>query len=295
MILVGYISKRMGILKSEDVKPLNKIIINIALPSLVFIGLYVADLSDIQNLFSLTLLGLVAGVATGLITFLILTYKKIPWSKKWSLIFPVMMGQTAFLGYPIVIGIWGIENLTLAIIYDISTYIIFASLNTILIIQSNNGLNQKNVINAIKKVIYLPVLWAIFLGITLNLSHINIGPIITNIVHYFADGTVLLVMILTGLSLDPGGIRKNFKIVTLISIFQLVLLPFIVFVCGSVMGLHDLKLWISIVEATMPCAIIALALSVDHDLDYGITSDCIVMSTIFSFVTIPILLSIRAL
>jgi auxin efflux carrier (AEC) len=301
MILVGYISKRIGILKSEDVKPLNKIVVNIALPSLVFVGLYHANLSHISSMFSLTLLGLVACFATGTITFLILTYKKIPWSKKWSLMLPVMMGQTAFLGYPIVKGIWGDQGLALAVIYDISTYTIFAVLNTILTIQthrgsnqktiqSNDGSNQKNVINAIKKVIYLPILWGIFLGITLNLFYVKIGPVISSVVNHFSEGTVLIVMILTGLSLDPGGIRKNFKMVTLISMFQLILLPFIVFVCGSVIGLHDLKLWVPIVEAAMPCAIIALALSVEHDLDYNITSDCIVMSTIFSLITIPILL-----
>lgn len=40
LILIGYIAKRIGLLKSEDSITLNKIVINIALPSLIFLAMF---------------------------------------------------------------------------------------------------------------------------------------------------------------------------------------------------------------------------------------------------------------
>jgi auxin efflux carrier (AEC) len=292
MIFVGYITKRIGVLKSEDVKPFNNVVIKIALPCLVFISLYDADLSNMFQMIGLTGAGLIAGLITTLITFLILTYKKIGLTEKWSLILPVTMGQTAFLGYPIVLGIWGKPGLVLAVFYDISTYIIFAILILILTIQFKNGFSKKDVIDVVKKVIYLPILWGIALGIIFNLvSFIYLPSFITNTIHNFANATVPLVMILLGLSLEFEGLRENYKVATGISILQLVVFPTIVAVCVYLMGFQNMSLKVPVVEAAMPCAILALALSIDHDLDYKLTSDCIIISTILSLITIPILLS----
>ena len=56
LILVGYISKRIGLLKYEDSITLNKIVVNIAIPSLIFLAMYTADLSNIKVLIPITLI-----------------------------------------------------------------------------------------------------------------------------------------------------------------------------------------------------------------------------------------------
>ena len=43
MILIGALSKRIGLLKEEDGETLNNIVINIALPCMIFNALYNAD------------------------------------------------------------------------------------------------------------------------------------------------------------------------------------------------------------------------------------------------------------
>jgi auxin efflux carrier (AEC) len=315
IIFLGYFAKRIGILSLEDVKPLNNIVFKIALPCLIFTSLYSANLSDIPYILDLTLTGLIGGVVTGLIAFLILTYKKIAWSKKWSLILPVTMGQTAFLGYPLIKGIWGKEALVMGEFYDISTWIIFVALNIILVYWINNGVNKenvigtdktvhdgylnkdgvnkKNVISVVKKVISLPILWAVAFGIILNLIHFDIGMDSTagEVLNFFKNIGPAIVMVLLGLTLDFNRLRENFKILTGISIIKLVVFPFIVFICVYVMGLQGIRFDVPIVQSIMPCAIIALALSIEYDLDHKLTSDCIIISMILSSIIIPIILT----
>jgi len=49
MIFIGYIVKRIGILKPGDSVTLNKIVVNIAIPSLIFLAMYNTDLSNIKS------------------------------------------------------------------------------------------------------------------------------------------------------------------------------------------------------------------------------------------------------
>jgi predicted permease len=100
----------------------------------------------------------------------------------------------------------------------------------------------------------------------------------------------MMILILLGLSLEFKGLRENFKIATGISILQIIVFPLIVYICTYIVGLRGINLFVLIVEAAMPSSILSLILSIDYDLDYKLTSDCIILSTIWSLITIPILL-----
>jgi predicted permease len=305
LIAIGYVSKKKGLFSQEAIKPFNKIIITFALPCLVFTKLYDASDSFFSNIPNLVFIGLIGGFATGLVTFLI--FRKYSYTKKFSLILPVMMGQTAFMGYPIVLGTWGNEGLVTAILYDISTYIIFSILKIILTINSkdkSNHIESKNINSKaeytqikdkikqiIKSIISLPILWAIFFGIIFALSNIKLNEYLSPF-KFLADLTSPMVMILLGLTLDFNGIRENFKIATVVSLIKLVLFPLVTFIMANLLNLSSNMPSITVVEAAMPCALISLSLGIDHDMDYKLISDCIILSTIYSMITIFVLLSI---
>jgi predicted permease len=292
LIFIGYFSKKLWILDQEDIKPFNKLIVTLALPCLVFTKLYSANTSFFSNILSLAFVGFIGAIITGTITFLI--FRKYSYTKKFSLILPVMMGQTAFMGYPIVLGTWGDEGLVIAILYDISTYIIFSLLKIILTVTSkdeSNHIESKDKIKQIiKSIISLPILWAILLGIIFSLNKISIIPF-GPVFKYLADLTSPMVMILLGLTLDFKGIRENFKVGAVVSLIKLVLFPLAVFIISTILNLSPDMIKISVVEAAMPCALISLSLGIDHDMDYKLISDCIIISTVFSIITIFVLLT----
>jgi len=49
---------------------------------------------------------------------------------------------------------------------------------------------------------------------------------------------------------------------------------------------------IAIVEAAMASGMLSLTLAVTYKLDVKLTSDCIFMATLFSFITLPIVISL---
>lgn len=106
--------------------------------------------------------------------------KTLPEKKLWGAIVPVVIGNTAFLGFPMVLGVFGQSGLLRAIFYDMGTLILFLSLSIMLI--ANFGGNIKDVF---KRILGFPVLWAFILGITFNLLNIPIGNIPSSILDIY--------------------------------------------------------------------------------------------------------------
>ena len=282
MILIGALSKRIGLLKEEDVETLNNIVINISLPCMIFNALYTADVSLLPRLSILTVYMLITSLIVGVLTYLL--RKSFGWDKRkiWSMVIVVVLGNTGFLGYPITQGIFGNEGMIRAVFCDISTSIIFVTLSFILILIFDGEIRV-----ALKKIITFLPLWSIVLGILLNIFSVPITSLGSTVVSYLAGATIPLIMISLGLSLNLEGLKNHFKEVGLASIIKLVIYPLIALGVLSLLNITGFEHTIGFIEATMSSAMIGLVLAISYKLDWELTSDCIFTTTLFSLVTIP--------
>lgn len=287
MIFLGYLLKRINLLKVSDVEVLNKIVINVAMPCLIFSSLYLADFSIIGNLAMMPLVGLIVGFSCGLIAYIILTFKKFPKKKKWSVLIPIILGNTAFMGFPITLGVFGEMGLLRAIFYDIASLLSFLALSIILIFNFDGELKD-----AIKRVLSFPVLWAFLLGIILNILNISIGDLPISIIDYMANAAIPLIMISLGLSIQLKGIKHNLKISSFVSFIKLIIGPLISLIIVTIFQFSGMEYTIAIVEAAMPSGMLTLVLTINHDLDFRLTADSMITSTIFSLITLPIIMGL---
>ena len=285
MILIGVLSKKIGLLKENDVETLNNIVINIALPCMIFNALYTADVSLIPKLSILTVYMLITSLIVGILTYSLLHF--LGWERKkiWSLVTVVVLGNTGFLGYPITHGIFGNEGMIRAVFCDISTSILFILLSFILILIFDGELKV-----AIKKILTFLPLWSVVLGILFNIYSIPITPIGSTVVGYLAGATIPLIMISLGLSLKLEGLKYHFKEVGLASIIKLLIYPLIALGVLSLLNITGFEHTIGFIEATMSSAMLGMVIAVTYRLDWELTSDCIFTTTLFSLITIPIFL-----
>ena len=285
MILIGVLSKKIGLLKEKDVETLNNIVISIALPCMIFNALYTADVSLLPKLSILTVYILITSLIVGILTYSLLHF--LGWERKkiWSLVTVVVLGNTGFLGYPITHGIFGNEGMIRAVFCDISTSILFILLSFILILIFDGELKV-----AIKKILTFLPLWAVVLGILFNIYSIPITPVGSTVVGYLAGATIPLIMISLGLSLKLEGLKYHFKEVGLASIIKLLIYPLIALGVLSLLNITGFEHTIGFIEATMSSAMLGMVIAVTYRLDWELTSDCIFTTTLFSLITIPIFL-----
>lgn len=287
MIGIGYVLKRIDFLSEKDINPLNKIVMNILLPCMIFSALYSSDLSLIPKLGILPFVILISSFVTGLVSFLIL--KKLGYDDKklWSVLVTVMIANTAFMGYPVNLGIFGHEGFLRAIFCDIATMCIFLILSFVLVIKFGGTVKK-----AIRKIALFPPLWAIIFGLGLNILNVPIGPVLNNTVNYLGNGAIPLIMISLGLSIDLAGLSRSKSMVVFTSIMKLLFFPAIAFIVVLFLGLSDLQYTVAIVEAAMPSGMLSLVLAITYNLDYQLTSDCILINTVISLITLPVIIMI---
>ncbi|MDR2873279.1 MAG: AEC family transporter [Methanobrevibacter sp.] len=284
MIFLGYTLKRMKVLKSDDLKPLNTIILNVAMPCMIFEAVYNIDVALFPKLFIMPVIPILVFFLIGLIAFLILKVFNLSKSKVLNIFLPMILGNTAYLGYPIVLNIFGNDAFLMAVFFDISMPLVFLLVNVVLII--NFGGNRKDIVKSFLK---SPILWAIVIAVVFNILNIGVGNVLEKTMRDIGGLTVPLAMIILGASFNFSNIKDNIKIISFISLVKLIIYPAIAFIFILILGLGDMEFKVGILQSAMPSAVISFILAIDYKLDVNLISSSIFLSTVLSFISLPII------
>ena len=287
MIGLGYFLKKIDFLSEDAVDPLNKLVMYILLPCMIFSAISTADLTLLPKLGVLPFVIIASSGITGIVSYFILKRWGLDDVTLWSVLVTVMIANTGFMGYPINLGIFGQDGFLRAIFSDIATLCVFLFLSYVLALKFGG-----NVKTAFKKIVFFPSLWAIILGLAINFLNIPIGPVLENTIGYLGQGTIPLIMIVLGLSINFDGITRSKSMIAFTSIMKLVFFPFAALMIANFLGLVNLEHTVSVVEAAMPSGMMSLLLSITYKLDYELTSDCIFINTVISLITLPLIIMI---
>lgn len=285
MIGLGYFLKRIDFLSEKDIDPFNKIVMYILMPCMIFHAIYAADLSQIPKLSILPFIILASSFVTGIVSYFILKQLKFDDVTLWSVLVTVMIANTAFMGYPVTLGIYGNAGFLRAIFCDMATLCTFLLLSFVLILRFGGTVKT-----AVRKIALFPPLWAVVLGLGFNILGIPIGPVVDNTVNYLGQGAIPLIMIALGLSINFEALSRSRSMIVFTSIMKLALFPFVAFLIAYWLGLVNLEHSVSIVEAAMPSGMMSLLLAITYKLDYELTSDCILINTVISLITLPVII-----
>jgi hypothetical protein len=286
LILIGYLAKKIGLLKPEDSLTLNKIVINIAIPSLIFLAMFNADLSNLKLLLPITLICIITGSLCGLLVYIFSRARGYSKKTRWTLVGTSTLFNSGFLGYPVVLGIFGATGLVRAVFYDMGSTILFLSLGIFFILIFGGRYTS-----IIKRTVLFPPLWGIILGILANILHLNPGFIPLDVLKYLSGAAIPMIMISLGLSLEAGDLKNYFGAASFVTLTRLIISPMIAVLMVYILGLHGLEGTVTVVEAGMPSAMLSLVLAASYDLDINAAAACIFLSTVVSMITLPILIS----
>ena len=285
LIIIGYICRRTEFLKPETTQVLNKIVIYIAIPSLIFLSMYNADLSNLETLGTITLTCIMVGSLTGLLAYIFANIMKYPPKTKWSLVTTSALFNSGFLGYPVILGVFGAEGMVRAVFFDVGSTILFISFSILLML--NYGGSYQSIIR--RSVLFPPFL-AVVLGILANLSHLPLGSILPDVLGYLSGAAIPLIMISLGLSLEFKEVYEHISSASFVSFIKLIISPFIAVILATVLGLSGINYSVAVIEAGMPSAMLSLVLAITYNLDVKISAACIFLSTALSMITLTMLI-----
>ncbi|HOI71037.1 MAG TPA: AEC family transporter [Methanobacterium sp.] len=285
LILIGYICRRIGLLKPDDAKILNKIVVYLAIPSLIFLAMYNADLSDTVTLGTITLICITIGILCGGIAYLFASLRNYSKETRWGLVTASAMLNSGFLGYPVVLGVFGSIGLVSAVFYDLGSVILFIFFGFLLILVY--GGNYQGIF---KESVFFPSIIAISLGVLTNIFQLPLGSLVPEILDYLSGAAIPLIMLSLGLSLEFKEVKEYFAAASFVSVIRLVISPLIAIVFASLLGLSGVNFQVTVVQAGMPSGMLTMVLAIIYNLDIKITAACVFLSTALSMVSLTALI-----
>lgn len=285
-LIIGYILKKIPQFNRETGNTLNMFVIYVSLPALVLL-----KIADLEFSINLILPVITADVMLALSAVVVLFLSKIfKWSRQitGSMLLLVPLGNTSFLGLPMVHAFFGNSAMLYAVLYDqVGSFLSLAVYGTIIVAVYSNGNEKPDAKIILKKIITFPPFLAI--AAALILRQIEYPAMMVGILKVLEATLVPLVMIAVGFQLS-FKIEKEFAApLTIGIILKLVAMPAAAVLLSLLFGLNGEVLQVSIFEAAMPPMVSAGALAIIGGLAPRLSAALVGFGLILSFITLPIM------
>ncbi|MBY0382910.1 MAG: AEC family transporter [Xanthobacteraceae bacterium] len=295
LIFVGWLVRRGGILGAQATTEMNRFVVYLALPALLFDIVAHADWADIWKPGFIATFGLSCFVVFGL-TLLV------RWRGSHHLADAAIDGlnagyaNTGFMGIPLVLLVLGQEAMPSAMIVTIFTAcILFA----VAIIAIEIGLQAEGsplqiVWKVVRSLSRNPLIIAPVLGSVIPLSGLTIPAPGETFLKLLAGTAAPCALVTLGLFLaEKRDSAADPKTTTLLVILKLIVQPLIAWVLAvHVFHLPPLLVHSAVLFAALPTGTGPFMLAELYRRDAAITSTTILVSTIFSVLTITAYLAV---
>ncbi|MEM7182359.1 MAG: AEC family transporter [Spirochaetota bacterium] len=197
----------------------------------------------------------------------------------------VPLGNTSFLGIPMVESFFGKNHIPYAILYDqLGSFLILATYGSLITSLYSKKPGEKT--NILKKVFSFPPFLALLLSIPL--SQLSYTPVFAKILQTLASTLIPLVMISVGLQLRFRLPRKYLFPLSISLFLKLVLMPMLTFFFCKLFYLRDASAKVAIFEAGMPPMITAGAVAILAGFAEDLAAALLAVGILLCFLTLPV-------
>lgn len=281
---VGYLLKRIGFWGQNEGVVFSRTVLYITLPCFILLALAGAKLTS--EAIIILIIFVACSLISGVISYLIARFLRLPKPSAGTFILASSVGNTGFLGYPVVLGVLGNKGLPWAAIID--QFGMALPLNTLGIAVAsyygNSSEKGSRAMTLLKSPPFIASLIALFL-IGRNIP-LFLKPLWRSM-ELFRDATVPLIMLFLGISLSPSSLNRRWAPIVIASILKLFFQPILVYALALRVGLSELPFQVLILQACMPTALMTVVFSENYKLDLELASGIVFLTTLASMFTIP--------
>ncbi|MEZ7506287.1 AEC family transporter [Flavobacterium sp. Arc2] len=283
-LVLGIVLQRIKRFPTNSYKLLNKVVIYICLPALALYFIPKIHWNN-QLLFPIGVAWI--GFAGSFLLFRFLG-KKYGWSKKLTgcLILTAGLGNTSFLGFPIIEALYGQEGMKTAILVDQpGTFVVLSTLGILVATMYSKG--EPNGIQIFKKIMFFPPFITFIVACVMNILNFDFHEWIQYILQKVGSGVTPLALVSVGLQLRFESRSQHWQFLGLGLLYKLILTPAIIYVLYVVILNQNSKMIeVAIMESAMAPMITASILATTHGLKPRLSSMMIGFGIPISFITL---------
>ncbi len=289
LMFFGYVLGKIKIITSSGIKAFSKFIVKVALPALIISGMMIPLTPE--NLYNTLYILLISIPTYGFAYCIAVGFSKIfikDKSQRGVYKFALVFSNAGFMGYPVLGAMFGKEAIFYAAVYNITFNVLLYTLGIKLLKTTDDEKNKFNL-----KLLINPGVVASIIGLILFATGLKFPEFLTKSIDSVGGLCTPLSMITIGAMLSVMPIKSmfnNIKVYELAAVRLIVLPVLILLLLRYVFRIQDIWLIaIPVIVAGMPVASNAAMMAKEYNNNPEIASQTILVSTLFSCITIPLL------
>jgi predicted permease len=271
--------------KAIETRAISRIVIYLASPALAFYGIANSSIksNELGGLFLFYTLSV--GTIT-ILAWLISVGLKIDRLTRSAFVLSIALINVGNYGIPLNEFAFGQAGLERAIIITVLSSL---SANTLGIFLASSG--KASISQALMNVFKVPLPYAVILGLIVNLGHLSVPNFILQVTGLLSEAAVPLMLIMLGIQISRVSfLGGQWRLMVGASSIRLLGGAGAGFLFSGLLGLEGVTYQVAVVEAAMPTAVMASVMATEFDSDSKLVSSIILLSTLLSLLTLPIIL-----
>ncbi|WP_206098420.1 AEC family transporter [Oleiagrimonas sp. MCCC 1A03011] len=196
------------------------------------------------------------------------------------------LGNTSFMGYPLVHALHGEEGLKLAVVADqLGTFPLLAS--AAIVVASLYAGRKPRAHHVLRKIFTFPAFLALLAGMVVG----QLGgwpSVVDEMLSPIGATLTPLALFAVGMQFHLGGVRGQAGVMAGGLGWKLLAGPLLCLALGLATGLHGLVLTVGVLEAAMAPMISAAILVSEYELDTDLANSILGLGIVLSLLTVPL-------
>lgn len=288
LLILGFVLFKCHIFDEYTNKKISALIVNVASPMLIISSIAGVEGSNKSIVFLMIGAGIlmyIGFIILGKIINQIFPFPKKDWPVYECM---VVFANTGFMGYPVLLDVFGQEAVFYAsLIHMAFNFFVY----TYAIMCLTKGDDSEFKLNF--KQLLTPGIILIFVGIFIYLFDIQLPSVLMDTINSVGSLTAPLSMMMIGSSLAVYPIKDSFTDWRsyLFACVRLLIIPFVTMLICRLIHIDPYYANITIITNAMPVGSMVLMLATQYNANVKIVTRNIVVSTLLSVITIPIVVA----
>lgn len=288
LLILGFVLFKCHIFDEYTNKKISALIVNVASPMLIISSIGGVEGSNKSIVFLMIGAGIlmyIGFIILGKIINRIFPFPKKDWPVYECM---VVFANTGFMGYPVLLDVFGQEAVFYAsLIHMAFNFFVY----TYAIMCLTKGDDSEFKLNF--KQLLTPGIILIFVGIFIYLFDIQLPSVLMDTINSVGSLTAPLSMMMIGSSLAVYPIKDSFTDWRsyVFAFVRLMIVPFVTMIMCRLLHIDAYYANITIITNAMPVGSMVLMLATQYNANVKIVTRNIVVSTLLSVITIPIVVA----
>jgi len=284
IVCVGALLRAVGLVRREDARPLNTVIVYVGLPAFIFQAVHGAKLAP--QVLSVVAVAWVVFVVLFVVAVVAARVLRLDPKRAGGFVLAASLGNTGYLGYPLTSAVLGVAAVPVAVLYDV-----FGTVLQLVLVgfpaAARYGEGRKlGIRHLVGELVTFPALVAAV--VALLTTGIRVPVPVGNWLDLIASMVAPLIMLSVGISLRPAAIGRNALALLVLGGLRLALAPALAAVVGRALIAQPAVLSTAVLQAGMPSMMLTLAVGERFGLDDDFVAAAIFVTTAASVFTVPL-------